>query len=250
MKYRFKLAAIHLLISLILVIVSSAFVFLVMYPQPYALATGVLTIFSMLLVIDLILGPLLTFIAATEGKKSLKIDLCIIGFLQLSALIYGLYSISLSRPVYQVFYIDRFELVQLNELIPAKTDNDFKNYLNLSWAGPEYVSVKPPINSEEKTQRMFVEVTKGVDSSLRESLYQDLYNARGQIIGAAKSLDLLQKFNDKNEVSRILMSNRDASYWLPLRASNKDMVVLLDQKYSILKAVDLRPWDLKIQGRR
>jgi len=52
------------------------------------------------------LGPLLTLAVFDPKKKELKRDLSIILLIQLSALFYGIYTVSVARPAYIVFAVD------------------------------------------------------------------------------------------------------------------------------------------------
>ena len=73
----------HLGCSLLIALAIISVVFFVWFPTPLANAEGVTRIFWMLLIIDVILGPLLTLLVYKEGKKTLKMDLCIIILLQI-----------------------------------------------------------------------------------------------------------------------------------------------------------------------
>jgi len=57
--------------------------FFIWYPQPLAKAVGVIHIFIMLIVIDVILGPSLSFFVYKEAKKTLKFDLAVIILIQI-----------------------------------------------------------------------------------------------------------------------------------------------------------------------
>ncbi|MGM8899908.1 hypothetical protein ACS8FC_14940, partial [Psychrobacter sp. 1Y4] len=59
-KASFKAAAIHLGFSFILVSALAILVFTIWYPAPLAKATGVYAVFTMTLVVDFFIGPLLT----------------------------------------------------------------------------------------------------------------------------------------------------------------------------------------------
>ena len=62
MKDKIKAFSIHLLLSSILALICLFLMFFVWYPSPLIQATGVGKLFLMMLAIDLILGPILTFI--------------------------------------------------------------------------------------------------------------------------------------------------------------------------------------------
>jgi hypothetical protein len=135
--YNLKAAAIHLLISVAIALLSLALVYGVWYPAPLDAALGVGTIFLMLLAIDITLGPLLTLVVYKPLKSSLKFDLTVIACVQLVALLYGLYTVGSARPAYMVFTIDRFDLVQAHEVV-SNTGNKIKPELTRqsAWAQP------------------------------------------------------------------------------------------------------------------
>ena len=67
-KFRFKLFFSHLICSCTVAAITAAIVFLVWHPAPLAKAVGVTHIFLLMLAIDAILGPVLTWTVAKEGK--------------------------------------------------------------------------------------------------------------------------------------------------------------------------------------
>ena len=113
---RLRFSITHLLISIFIGLLLSWMIFLLWYPSPLNQATGILTIFFMLLIIDVILGPFLSWLVYKEGKKTLIFDLIVIVLLQISALSYGIYNIIQARPVWIVYSVDRFDLIRYNEI--------------------------------------------------------------------------------------------------------------------------------------
>lgn len=78
-KFRLKLFLAHLFVSLLLTCLLQSFKMTrVWYPSPLEKATGVTSLFLMMLIVDVLLGPSLTLIVAEQGKKHLKLDLIII----------------------------------------------------------------------------------------------------------------------------------------------------------------------------
>lgn len=61
-----------------------------------------------IIAVDLVLGPLLTLIVFKSGKAGLKTDLTLIGIVQISCLLAGSYIVYNERPLFFVFYDDRF----------------------------------------------------------------------------------------------------------------------------------------------
>lgn len=97
---------------------------------------GVAHILLIVLLIDVIIGPILGFFVYKEGKKSLKIDLTVIIILQLAALIYGLFYIYQGRPIALAFQNNQFELVRYNDIVAGDKTPE------ISWFNPKLVAVE------------------------------------------------------------------------------------------------------------
>ena len=87
MPARFKACSIHLLLSLLVALAALIWVFNAWYPAPLHDALAVTYIFLLLIVVDMILGPILTLIVYKPGKTTLVFDLMVIAALQLCALL-------------------------------------------------------------------------------------------------------------------------------------------------------------------
>ena len=74
MSKRLKFFLSHLTISFLIALLAVGVVFFVWYPAPLAKAVGVTHIFLMMLIIDVIVGPILGFLVYKQGKKNLKFD--------------------------------------------------------------------------------------------------------------------------------------------------------------------------------
>lgn len=233
----------HFLISICISLISLFWVFQVWYPSPLAKATDVTHIFLMLLAIDIILGPILGFIIYKENKKTLQFDLAVIFLLQIFALGYGLFSISQARPVWIAYNVDRFELIRVNDIIADKIENSYPEYQTASWLKPKFVGVQISKNIEEKNQNMFEEVLGGISIAQRPERYVELSQTKEQIQQRAQKLELLQQYNNKTEVKKILAKYPQATAFLPMKASAVDMSVLIDSQGDVIKIVDLRPWN-------
>lgn len=235
----------HLLISSIVALASLYLVFYIWYPSPFDIALGVGHIILIMLAIDVTLGPLLTLILAKEGKKNLKFDLAIIAIIQLSALFYGLYSVEKGRPVWVAFDHSRFELVQ-KFMIDRDKDKELSeshDYQKESLGTPLWVSVRPAKNRQEQDDWMFYELETGISPAMRPALYAPLADNMDRVIQEKLPLTDLNKFNSKAEIDKILDKYPNADGFLPMRASEIDMAVLVDSKdKSFIKVVNLRAW--------
>lgn len=244
LSFRIRAFVVHLLFSVCIAVAGLFFVFLVWHPAPLEKAVGVTFIFLIMLAIDVILGPLLTLFLAKKGKKGLKFDLTLIVLIQMIAYIYGMYNIATSRPAWIVFDTFRFDVVQANDIDKSHINKAHKKYQSAGWLGPAYVAVKPSIDDKEKNKRLFYEIENGFAPSMQPQLYQPLEKAWSDITKKQKALKNLQEFNaNKQLVKSISEKHPKATGWLPLKAYNQNMVVLVDSKNKqILKIVDLRPW--------
>lgn len=233
MKNKFKFFLSHLALSAILSLIIMAVVFFVWYPFPLASATGVSTIFLMLLAIDMVLGPLLGFFVYKSGKKTLKLDLGIIIILQICAMSYGVFNIFEGRPVWIVYNVDRFDLIRAND-IEINSNN---------WFGPKYIAVQLSKNNEQRNTDLFNEVLGGVSITQQPSRYVSLGEVKKEIQSRARNLSELKNYNINVNLDDLAKKYGQADGWLPLKANAKDMVVLVNKKEgNVIQIVDLRPW--------
>ena len=237
-----KFVSTHLIVSIGIALLVFLAVFFYWYPAPLDKATGVTHIFLMLLGIDLILGPALTWLVYKEGKKSLKFDLTVIILIQISALCYGVYHIVQGRPAWMVYSVDRFDLIKNNEIYTKNTKEAAKEFQQPSWLEPQYAAIQFALDSKQKNQDMFDEILGGVEISQRPERYVDFAQAKEHIQKRAQSLDLLQQYNDKAAVEKTLAKYPQATAFLPMKASSVDMTVLINHQGEVVKIVDLRPW--------
>lgn len=113
---RWKAAGIHFSISLMIGVAAFCLLYFVYYPHPYFVAAGASVLVLLLLGVDVVLGPLLTLIVFKSGKKTLKFDLAVIAVMQAMALVYGLYVVWNSRPVFVLAVVDRLEIIYAGEI--------------------------------------------------------------------------------------------------------------------------------------
>ena len=238
-KDKLKATAIHLLLSSFLALLCFMLVFFIIYPSPLAQATGVSGLFLIMLGVDVVLGPALTFIVYKKNKKTLKIDLLVIVLIQLSALCYGVYSMYQGRPVWIAYTVDRFELIRANDLI-----GEDANYPP-SKIRPQYILVEThPKNPKEQLNMILKEAQSNISPAQQPQYYRSISQAKNQIQQRVLPLKELEKYNPKTEVKKTLSKYPKANAWLPLKANAIDMVILVNKESaSIIKIVDLRPWE-------
>lgn len=242
MSKRLKFFLNHLSISFLIALLVVGMVFFVWYPSPLAKAVGVTHIFLMMLAIDMIIGPLLGLLVYKEGKKTLKFDLSFIVAIQIAALCYGIYSIEQGRPTWLVYNVDRFELVRKNDIIQDNLKQAPLAFQHVSWFKPQYAAVKFAKDVNQRNEDMFAEVLGGISLAQRPERYVKLTKAKKQMQQRSQKLELLQQYNNKINVEKILAKYPEATAFLPMKANAVDMTVLINKQGEVVKIVDLRPW--------
>lgn len=242
MSKRLKFFLKHILLSFLIALLVVGVVFFVWYPAPIAKAVGVTQIFLMMLTIDVIVGPVLGLLVYKEGKKTLKFDLTVIILIQISALLYGVYSIEQGRPAWLVYNVDRFELVRKNEIVDQNINQAQPQFQQPAWLKSQFVAIEFAKDAKQRSDDMFAEVLGGISIAQRPERYVKLAKAKKQIQQRAQKLELLQHYNNKADVEKILSKYPQATAFLPMKASAIDMTVLIDSQGDVVKIVDLRPW--------
>lgn len=125
-KFSLKLAFRHFFISIIVACITAFSISKLIYPWPTDDILGVWRIYFILLIVDVVSGPLLTLVVASSLKSSreLTIDISAIVMIQMLALVYGLHALYISRPVAFVFEQDRVVVVARNEILKENFEKD------------------------------------------------------------------------------------------------------------------------------
>jgi hypothetical protein len=235
---RFKAFLYHLSFSVVLLILSLFLILYVWYPGALKYATGVLGVYGMLLVIDLILGPMLTALVYKKHRAKFIFDMIIILIIQISAFLFGLYTLEKGRPAWLVFVIDDFEIVSKSDLDPQVViPEQFKiGFLDKPmWVAAVY-SDDPLVKRQQQEDEIF----NGISLTTRPDSYKSIDLKENSILNKMQPLNKLTQYNSLNEQD--LNDFKQFNGWLPLKAPEVDMVVFIDVKGLPTKIVNLRPW--------
>lgn len=240
---RVRAAAIHLLASGVFASIGAGIAFFLWYPSPLWDAVGLAKIFILLVAIDVVIGPCLTFLVYKVGKSSLKFDIGVIVALQLAAFGYGFFHIAQARPAWIVFNIDRFDVVQAMDLDVRRKSEAIPRFSSPPWLGPQVIASQNPSDREKRNELMFESAQGGPDLPQRIDLYVPLEAEASAIRLRAQDLSQLREFNSTSAIDTILKKWPQADAWLPMSAKAKSMTALINKKSARLVAiVDLRPW--------
>jgi hypothetical protein len=234
---RWKAAAIHLGLSVLIALTVVTVMLLVWYPPPYFSAMGGQGLLKLLVGVDVTLGPLLTLIIFHPKKKSLRLDLSIIAAVQLAALAYGVYVMFEARPVYAAFAMDRFDIVSANELEQADLDAGAPEYRDLPLTGPRVVGIRYPDkqkNPEEWNKLVFT-AASGKDVPQFPKYYVSYADIAADVLKKAKPLAALVK--DKPDAKAAVQSFVTGSgraqsdfVYVPLMGRGGAMTAVLDAR--------------------
>ena len=247
MREKIKASAIHLSISAFIIGIFYLFVLTVWYPSPYFQVSGLLSIMLMLVAIDLIIGPLLTFIVFKPKKPSLKFDLLVIAIIQMVALAYGAMAVYKGHPVYVAYTIDRFTLISVGEADPAQAKyNEFKVS---TYGKPKVVYAKMPEKGEERNNLMFSAISGGRDLEHHAEYYEPIDQYTNKILERSVAVDKILAYPDsKKELESFLeKQGKEAKEFafLPLMGKEKVMLWALNRKDGKpVGVLDIDPWEL------
>lgn len=113
---RWRASLLHLGLSALVGLGFAALTRFVWYPGPFFELSGAIGLLTILVPVDVLIGPLLTLIVFKSGKPSLRFDLTVIALLQASALMYGAWVIAEARPVYVVFFGNQLSVIRSTDL--------------------------------------------------------------------------------------------------------------------------------------
>lgn len=150
-KDRWRAASVHLGISGVFALLAAVLVFWVLFPHPYRQISGGLELFGLVVSVDLLLGPLLTFSVFNlkKPRRELFLDISLIALVQVAALCYGLWTVFLARPVYLVHEVDRFQVVTAADIDPADLEKALPEFRILPLHGIRLIGIRKSQNLQE-----------------------------------------------------------------------------------------------------
>ena len=245
---RWKAALIHLGISALVAVTVVTLMLLVWYPGTYFSAMGGETLILLLIGVDVVVGPLLTLIIFDPRKKGLKADLSVIAALQLAALAYGCYVMFVARPVYNVFVVDRFETVAANQVDEASLANATGEFRSLPLTGPKIVTAHQPADPKRQADVIMQAMNGGPDLANLPDLYAAYSEGRAQAAQKARPIaELIKRQPGDAATIRAFLAGagkaEDAVGFLPMKARNKDMTVVVDKRTGdVVGILPVYPW--------
>lgn len=251
LRSRLRAAGLHLLISAALAALAAVLVFGLWYPGAYRLLAGGRDLFLLVVSVDVVLGPLLTFAVfnLAKGWPHLRRDLALIGLLQLCALFYGLHTVYIARPVALVFEVDRLRVIAADAVYTPELPQALPPYRRLPLTGPWLLGSRVPKPGAESNSALFMGL-RGVDIGQRPLFWQPYDEARDRVLARSKPVAVLLAHEpaysaDLTARLRALKLGPQQARFLPVSARG-DWVALLRPNGDV---AGFAPYDGFFEGR-
>ncbi len=190
-KTRWLAFIIHLSISCIILALLAAVVFIWWFPGALFSISGGMDGVQIVILVDLILGPLLTLLVfnVAKPKSELVRDLSVIGLIQLSCLMAGVWVVYQSRPVLLVHVYDTFYSYKMKDVLDSGIDKEQLNSLDGNYPKVVYVEVpKNPLQflNLQLTAMFYEQSSISLQPSMYKAFPKDESWLQEILIGAEK----------------------------------------------------------------
>lgn len=188
-----RAAFLHFCVSILVAIVAGMLVFGVWYPFPYRELAGGRELFLLIVVVDVVCGPLLTMVLFNPQKprRELRTDLGLVILVQLMALVYGVYALALARPVYLAYEVDRFRVVSVADIQEGELKPELGGFHRLPWLGPKVIGVRDPVDADEKLKSLDLSF-QGNEPSARPDWWVAYEKVRTAVLSRARPIQDLR----------------------------------------------------------
>ncbi len=226
-RIRFKAFFIHSLFTIVVALVTGYLVFGLWYSGEIYKISGGVGLYKLLILCELILGPLLAFIIFNPLKPKFELirDYVAIIFVQLFALTYGLYSVAMSRPAYLVFVKDRIEVVAPIELSLADLSDAGLTRFSRLFSAPQLLCVSRP-KSQKESSDLILSALSGKDIQLMPRYFKpcDVNEVESRLLSS-------QDLPEFSEVTSFLPNIQpNEVHWLPVRSRFGSWIALYVNK--------------------
>ncbi len=194
MRYRLKALGLHLAASACALSLILGSLYLGWYRWPGWYLTDVVQVVLVMAGVDVVLGPLMTFIIArpTKPRRELARDIAVIVAVQLLALAYGSVSLWNGRPLYYAFSENVLQLVQAYD-IDAKEwalgDRQNPMLAPYWYSLPRWIWAPLPQDPQERRKIVGAAITGGDDVISMPRYFKDWDQGLSALRGQLKKVD-------------------------------------------------------------
>lgn len=234
-RFAAKAALLHLGLSLLAAAGVAWLVFGIWYPSPFHEVTGGRTLFLILMAVDVVCGPVLTFVLYNPSKSRAKwrLDVCLIVFTQLGALAYGLEQVASARPLFVALEGDRFRIVQAFDVDVLRLQEAPVGLRSIGYGGPRLLGVRLAHSGDPDYLGSLQLSIQGVHPAFRPSRWRAFEEQIPGMLKELRSIGVLrakhpEKVDEIDEkLKQIGVSDESVGYLPMVRAEITDWVVLV-----------------------
>lgn len=245
--FKTKLIAslVHLLLSIVVISFVMGLIIYFWYPVDYLDLTRFREIALILICVDLVMGPILTFIVFNPKKASLIFDLSVIAFLQFIALGYGCYTLYQDHPLFVTFTIDRFTIVTAKDADPKNAKYDEYKISKLS--SPVVAFVALPESIEDRNELILGVMSGAPDLDKRIDLYKPYRENIHTASTRALKTQLIIKDREKApalvEYFEAYKEASDKHLLFPITGPTKHAIIAIDKDSGkLVSVINIDPW--------
>ena len=239
LRSRLLAAGVHLALSAGVAGLAALLVFGLWYPMPYREISGGRELFFIVVAVDVVLGPLITFAVFDRRKPRSELvrDLAVVCALQLAGLGYGLYTSYTVRPVVAALEVDRLRVVRAIDLAEADLSLAPAEWRQLPWRGVHLLATRKPSPSEQLEAIDFA--LAGVDLGMRPQFWLPAERTAALMAQAGKPLAELQRRHPSRsaELAKYVAATglpAEQLEFLPMMSRSTDWVALIDTNGSVV----------------
>jgi hypothetical protein len=237
MGFRFKAFAWHLAGSASALTLTLGLLYLGWYHWPGWYLADMPTVLAIMVGVDVVLGPLLTFIVAAPMKprRVLARDVGAILLVQLVAFGYGVTTLWHGRPLYYAFSVNSLTVVQAQDIQQESADAGGQNSaLAPHWYSlPRWIWAPLPNNSGEAEKIIRSAIQGGFDVTARPAYYRPWASGAAELRRQLKRVDDIKFFGPKEQT---LLKQRMTA--LGLASDRANGIALTGRKRPLLVLFD------------
>lgn len=239
LPHKLRAFSIHFLISLGIFAGLLYLILVHWYPWPWFPIDGGWQGVRIMIGVDLVLGPVLTFMVFNPAKsrRELTLDFSLIALVQLGALVWGIHLVHGQRPVAIVYWNGAFHSVDAKS--PGFEDYPIDKLAGFSERGPAVVFQVEPETEEEKVAMAMAIFGNDQPEYEHPQYYRPLQPHLPEVFAEALDADALRKRAPEvaEKLDRLLDRHEvkaEESYLLPFDGRYQQAIVVLTKNGRII----------------
>ncbi len=243
---RSRAALIHLWPSLLLLGVIACLIFLAWYPYPFRQFEESGKFALALTLIAVLIGPAMTWLVYSAGKRGLLFDLVVISLIQIAAVAWGTLSLYQDRPYFMVYTVDRFDVLSRRDVDLARITEP--KFLAKPLTGPVLLFANMPSDPATYQKLLHEVMFEGKPDLQFRPEFWSLYTERKQLaLQDSRPLgDLRSKNPDSGRaIDRSVKRHGGAIELLrfvPAMQNGGQFAVILDADGNVVDMLMTDPW--------